>query len=86
MRISIWLTMSGLLLAGCSATGTSADGKTTQAVVAAFLSEHPYSKMDDAKEQQAKDGSEQYVLAYTRADGTKGQAVYTPDGVIVSDQ
>jgi len=85
MRITLWLAISGLMLAGCSATGTSADGKTTQAVMAAFWSEHPYSKMDDAKEQKVN-GSDQYVLAYTKADGTKGTVVYTPDGVIVSDQ
>ena len=61
------------------------DGKIPSDVQAAFFSEHPYAKIDDAAQQSSQQDGTLYTVDYSRSDGSKGVAVYTSMGVLRSD-
>ncbi len=84
-QISI-LTFTAML-AACSQTGqTIGDNQIPAGVNAAFTAEHPYAKMDHPTEKQHQNGPAAYVIPYTRPDGTRGEASYSPAGVLLEDK
>jgi hypothetical protein len=79
------------IAAGCASNQQSdqktltGDGKIPSDVQAAFFSEHPYAKIDDASQQSSPQDGTLFTVDYTRSDGSKGVAVFTSMGVLRSD-
>jgi hypothetical protein len=87
-KAAFWALL-GIALAGCSSNSSSlpaAFPSGSSPVEAAFYSEHPYAHIDRSTKLSNPDGSTSYQIAYTRADGTKGLALYAPTGEILKDQ
>jgi hypothetical protein len=75
MRAVRMACLCGFLLAGCAA-----DNGLPKGVESAFVSEHPYAKIDDYKKQSDQNGNDQYVITYAHPDGTKATALYGGSG------
>jgi hypothetical protein len=75
-------------LVACSSNDQSiSQGDLPAGVRAAFIAEHPYATIDHAKVENNPGGQpEDYVIPYTRPDGTSGKATYTPAGSILEDK
>ena len=67
-----------VLAAGCSSD--KGDNDVPTAVKGAFYSEHPHAEIDRPTTRTSSDGQTRYEIPYTRADGTRGIAVYSSMG------
>ncbi|MGD1275752.1 MAG: hypothetical protein ABR964_00840 [Tepidisphaeraceae bacterium] len=78
--------MLGVLAACSSDTKSISNNQVPAGVQAAFDAEHPYAKMNHPSVRSNANGASDYVVPYTRPDGTTGQATYSSSGELLEDK